>query len=160
MTEEISHGRKGSSAHQKLVKMATKKLIDTINDDFDQLSIVRDNFFNVKATTDVHSDWTSTSIAHAEQRLIADIACAAVKHEIKRDEATHGFTRNELARTIWVVECEINPRSNLLRDGVRLTAYKLIKQQNPNFKLILAVYEGTQVDNPGIFDDIWYFPKP
>jgi hypothetical protein len=44
------------------------------------------------------------------------------------------------------IECEINPSSNLLRDGPRLTAYKLIKQQNNNLKLILAVFEGTKVD--------------
>jgi hypothetical protein len=57
------------------------------------------------------------------------------------------------------VECEINPSSNLLRDGPRLTAYKLIKQQNHNLILILAVFEGTKVDNPQVFDMIWEFPR-
>ena len=47
----------------------------------------------------------------------------------------------------------------VLRDGPRLTAYKLLKQKNPNFILILAVFEGTKVDNPGIFDEIWEFPR-
>ncbi len=60
---------------------------------------------------------------------------------------------------IYIVECEINPRSNLLRDGPKLTAYKLIKQQNNNLRLILAVFEETKIDNPGIFDDIWEFPR-
>lgn len=59
----------------------------------------------------------------------------------------------------YIIECEMNPSSNLLRDGPRLTAYKLIKQQNNNLKLILGVFEGTKVDNPGIFDAIWEFPR-
>ncbi|GAJ06452.1 unnamed protein product, partial [marine sediment metagenome] len=40
-----------------------------------------------------------------------------------------------------------------------LTAYKLLKQKNNNLVLILAVFEGTKVDNPEIFDHVWYFPK-
>jgi len=59
----------------------------------------------------------------------------------------------------YIIECEINPRSNLLRDGPKLTAYKLLKQKNNNLVLILAVFKGTKVDNPEIFDHIWEFPR-
>lgn len=145
-------GRKGGGAHQRLVIMATKKLLSIIDDDFDELHIVRESYFDVKISADIAAGHFGTrTVARAEQKLVADIACSEMKHDPE-------FQMRVPAR-IFVIECEMNPRSNLLRDGVRLTAYKLIKEKNPKFRLILAVYEGTKVDNPGVFDAIWYFPR-
>ena len=146
-------GRKGGGAHQRLVIMATKRLLSIIDDDFDELHIVRENYFNVNTSVAIHSGHfgSTSTVARAEQKLVADIACSEMKHDPEM--------QMRVPNRIFVIECEMNPRSNLLRDGVRLTAYKLIKEKNPRFRLILAVYEGTKVDNPGIFDAIWEFPR-
>jgi hypothetical protein len=186
MTNEMSEtgGRKGSSGHQNLVHMASLKLLnDVLGDDFLQVTFVRENALDVKTQTDVQgSGFGSTRIATAELRLYADVACAVVydpnsEWALKKDAdpelvkiVNKHFTegnmvdyrhavRDTYGTMFYIIECEINPSSNLLRDGPRLTAYKLIKQQNNNLKLILAVFESTKVDNPGIFDAIWEFPR-
>lgn len=180
-----THGRKGTSGHQNLIKMASKKLINQIaGDDYLSITMVRENPMDVKSKTDIVGErFGSRHIAMAEVRMYADIACAIVYDQKARArigtppmdddflKAAKKFKREgnmskyyEMIKAafgvmIYIVECEINPNSNLLRDGPRLTAYKLIKQQNNNLYLILAVFEGTKVDNPGIFDVVWEFPR-
>lgn len=62
---------------------------------------------------------------------------------------------------VIVIECEVNPNSNLLSDGLRKTAYKLLKETHKEwFRLILAKYEGVEVSEPEMFDEIWEFEKP
>jgi hypothetical protein len=177
-------GRKGSSGHQNLVRLASLKLLnEVLGDNFLQVTFVRENPLDVKTQSTVEgSGFGSTRIATAEVRLYADVACAVVydpnsEWALKKDtdpelikivdkffaegkmaEYRHAV-RDTYGMMFYMIECEINPSSNLLRDGPRLTAYKLIKQQNNNLKLILAVFEGTKVDNPDIFDAIWNFPK-
>jgi len=59
-----------------------------------------------------------------------------------------------------VIECEVNPNSNLLSDGLRKTAYKLLKETHREwFRLILAKYKGVEVSEPEMFDEIWEFEK-
>lgn len=177
-------GRKGSSWHQNLVRMASLKLLnEVLGDDFLQVTFVRENALDVKTQSTVEGGgFGSTRIATAELRLYADVACAVIydpnsewglkkntdpelvkvvdKHFAEGNMVEYRQTVRDFYGTMfYIVECEMNPSSNLLRDGPRLTAYKLIKQQNNNLKLILAVFEGTKVDNPNIFDAIWEFPR-
>ena len=178
------NGRKGSSGHQSLIRMASLKLLnEVLGEDFLQVTFVRENALDVKTRTDVEGGgFGSTMIAAAELRLYADVACAVVydansEWALKKDadpelvkivdkffaegnmqEYRHAV-RDAYGMMFYIIECETNPNSNLLRDGPRLTAYKLIKQQNNNLKLILAVFEGTKVDNPEIFDAVWEFPR-
>jgi hypothetical protein len=178
------HGRKGTSGHQNLVRMACLKLLnEVLGDDFLSVQCVRENPLDVKTRTDLEgSPFGTTKIAAAELRLYADVACAVVydpqstwglnketepelvkivnKHWADGDMAKYRqAVRDTYGMVFYIIECETNPNSNLLRDGPRLTAYKLIKQQNNNLKLILAVFEGTTIDNPSIFDAVWEFPR-
>lgn len=178
-------GRKGSSGHQNLIRMASRKLLnEVVAEDYLSVTMVRENPLDVKTRSDIEGErFGRHKVAMAEVRMYADIACAVVFNpnslryvakepmapEYLEMAAKHLNEGNmtkyyELIRAaygviIFIIECEINPKSNLLRDGPRLTAYKLIKQQNNNVILILAVFEGTKVDNPGIFDEIWEFPR-
>lgn len=175
-------GRKGSSGHQNLIKMASKKLLnEVIGDDWLSITLVRENPMDVKTQTEVHGEqFGSYRVAMADVRMYADIACAVVydpnaefyrqsKEPIpevamefldKGDMTSYYKAIREFYGVlIYIIECEMNPKSALLRDGPRLTGYKLIKQQNNNLRLILAVFEGTKVDNPQIFDEVWYFPR-
>lgn len=178
-------GRKGSSGHQNLIRMACRKLLNEIvGDDFISITLIQENPLDVKTQTEIMGERLgSHRVAMAEVRMYADIACAVVySQDAKRYAGVkpvspralevamkflkegkmaeyYKWLRTAYGVVIYIIECEINPRSNLLRDGPRLTAYKLIKQQNSNLVLILAVFEGTKVDNPGIFDAVWEFPK-
>lgn len=63
--------------------------------------------------------------------------------------------------TVIVIECEVNPNSHLLSDGLRKTAYRMLKETHKEwFKLILAIYKGTQLREKEMFDEIWEFDKP
>jgi len=161
-----------------------KLLNEIIGDQWLNIVLIREQPLDVKTRTDIEGVmFGARSVAQAEVRMYADVACAVVydqkakgyfgqepimPHLIpKADEFKEKGQMDEYYKAIrtaygvmvYIVECEINPRSNLLRDGPKLTGYKLIKQQNNNLRLILSVFKGTKVDNPGIFDDIWEFPR-
>lgn len=178
-------GRKGASAHQNLIRMASKKLMNSlIGDDYLNVVIVREQPLKVRSRVDIQGARFGSKIVDCEQQMYADIAAYAVfnpnakyldgeplkgyeelaaQAEKKKEEGDmenyYNLVRTAYGVATFIVECEINPRSHLLRDGARLTGYKLLKQKNSNLILILAVFEGTQVDNPEIFDEVWYFPK-
>lgn len=178
-------GRKGSSGHQNLIEAASMRLLNQfIGDKWLRISLVREQPLDVKSQAEVRGErWGASEVAMASYRLYADV-CAAVVYDkeaaynvridplpqkilddLDRIKAEGNMTayceqiKKHFGNVIYFIECEINPRSNLLRDGTRLTAYQLIKQQNKNVVLILAVFEGTKVDNPGVFDEIWLFPR-
>lgn len=177
-------GRKGKSGHQNLIEMASKKLFnEIIGDKYLSVVLVREQ--QLKVSADVHisgGSFGSSRIVDTKIELYADIACAAVfdpsahwlnskptnpemmkianKHKANGNMlGYYEAVRSAYGAMIYIIECEINPRSHLLRDGSKLTAYKLLKQKNNHLVLILAVFEGTKVDNPEIFDHVWYFPK-
>lgn len=179
-------GRKGRSGHQNLIKAASLRLLnEVLGDDYLSVTFVREQPLDVKASAQIIGDrFGAMKILDTELRMYADIACAAtfdqgakmrefggwepdektleIANNLKAEgkmEEYRKWIRTAFGVMIYIIECEINPRSNLLREGPRLTAYKLLKQKNPNFQLILAVFEGTEVDNPGIFDAVWEFPK-
>ena len=178
-------GREGSSGHQNLIRQSSMRLLnEIIGDEWLSITAIRENPLDVKTQTEIQGErFGSHRIATAEIRLYADIACAVVydqnaksylgqepifpdmipvaekcREEGKMEEYYKAI-KTAYGVMVYIIECEINPRSNLLRDGPKLTAYKLIKQQNNNLRLILVVFEGTKVDNPGIFDDIWEFKR-
>lgn len=177
-------GRKGSSGHQNLIRLASKKLLDEIiGDRYLSIALVREQPLDVKSQVDIEGEhFGARRIVHTAVRLYADIACAAVfdnkarwtsrnepilpemievakKHrEAGNLDEYYKAVKSAYGVMTVIIECEINPRSNLLRDGSRLTAYKLLKQKNNNLVLILAVFEGTTVEHPEIFDAVWYFP--
>lgn len=183
--EEKQKGRRGKPAHRRLVDSASKRLLnEVVGDDWINITLVKENPVDVKTQTEIQGErFGSHRVAMAEVRTYADVACSVVyspqagpfagkdpiapefmEQAYKALDAGnmakyHDLVRRAYGMTIYIIECEINPNSNLLRDGPRLTAYKLIKQQNNNLILILAVYEGTKVDNPQIFDHIWEFPR-
>lgn len=185
MSNSNAGGRRGTSGHQNLIRMASLKLLNEIlGEDFLSVTFVRENPLDVKTQTEVQGDmFGGAKIAAAELRLYADVACAVVydphaKWGLRKEDVDPELAKivnkhfaegnwKEYRRAVrstygvmfYIIECEINPKSNLLRDGPRLTAYKLIKQQNNNLKLILAVFKGTEIENPGIFDAIWEFPR-
>jgi len=177
-------GRIGTSGHQNLIRMASLKLLNEIlGEDYLSVTLVREQSLDIKA--DVHivgERFGAMKILDTEQRMYADIACAAVYDQNKfREFGREGDPEllkaadkireqgdlqkyRELIKSacgvmIYIIECEITPSSSLLREGPRLTAYKLLKEKNPNFQLFLAVFEGAKVDNPGVFDDVWEFPR-
>jgi len=176
-------GRKGSSGHQNLIRMASKKLLyEIIGDNYLSVTLVRENPLDIKTQTEIRGErFAARRVAMTELKMYADIACSVVfntnssftkepvlpeflkiadKHLRKGDRAKYyDAIRSAYGVMTYIIECEINPRSNLLRDGPRLTAYKLIKQQNNNLRLILAVFEDTKVENPEIFDEVWQFPR-
>lgn len=179
-------GRQGSSGHQNLIRMASLKLLnEVLGKDFLTVHFVRENPLDIKTESRVEgfSGFSGERVAAAEVRMYADVACAVLydpnaKWGINRAEADPELVKivnkhfadgnmQEYRRAVkttygaafYIIECETNPNSNLLRDGPRLTSYKLIKQQNNNLKLILAVFKGTKIDNPEIFDAIWEFPR-
>jgi len=161
-----------------------KLLNEIIGDEWLNIILIREQPLDVNTRTEIEgAAFGARRVAQAEVRMYADVACAVVydpnanayfgakpifehmlpqidkfREEGKMDEYFKAV-RTAYGQMIYIVECEINPRSNLLRDGPKLTAYKLIKQQNNNLRLILSVFKGTKVDNPGIFDDIWEFPR-
>jgi len=178
-------GRKGSSGHQNLIRQASMKLLnEIIGDEWLSITAIRENPLDVKTQTEIAGESFGThKVAHAELRMYADIACAVVYEQgakgyfgqeplfpemipVAEGHKEKGMMaeyyraiRTAYGVEVYIIECETNPRSNLLRDGPRLTAYKLIKQQNNNLRLFLVVFEGTKVDNPGIFDEVWEFPR-
>lgn len=179
-------GRKGTPGHQNLVRMASMKLLNEIlGDAFLSVTFIRENAFDVKTSTQISGEGMlggGRQVATAELRLYADVACAVVydpdaKWGLRKDidpdlvkivnkhfangnmEEYRSAVRTAYGMMFYIIECEINPASNLLRDGPKLTAYRLIKQQNNNLKLILAVFEGTPVEHPEMFDAIWEFPR-
>lgn len=184
MSEKRS-GRKGSSGHQNLVRMASQKLLNKIvGDKYLSVTLVREQKLDVKSDVSIQGErFGARRIVSSEVRLYTDIACAAVYDpnsswlgnadpmnpemvavaERKRAEGDlEGYyeaVKSAYGVMVFLVECEMNPRSNLLRDGPRLTAYKLLKQKNNNLVLILAAFEGTKVDNPEVFDEVWFFKK-
>ena len=180
-------GRKGSSGHQNLIKYASKKLLnEIIGDEYLSVVLIREQKLTVRTDASIAGPrFGSMSVVQTEHNMYADIACAVVFDKDAATYSTGGQTpilpetikiaekfkaegdmekyREYIAlaygKMTYIIECEINPRSNLLRDGPKLTAYQLMKQKVPNFILILAVFEGTKVDNPEIFNDIWEFPR-
>ena len=177
-------GRAGSSGHQNLIRMASKKLLNTIvGDKYLNLILVREQKLDVKSEVSIRgAGFGGLRIVDSEIKLFADIACAAVfdigarwthkepilpemvkvakKHKAEGNlDQYYDALKSAYGVMVVIIECEMNPRSSLLRDGPRLTAYKLLKQKNNHLVLILAVFEGTKVDNPEIFDEVWYFPK-
>ena len=105
------------------------------------------------AVFDANASWTG-------EPILPEFATIAEKHRAQGNMTKfYEAIRSAYGVTIFIIECEINPRSELLREGPRLTAYKLLKQKNNNVVLILAVFEGTKVDNPGVFDEVWEFPR-
>lgn len=185
--DDPPRGRRGKSGHQNLIKYASKKLLnEIIGDEYLSVVLVREQHLDVKTEASIVGPrFGSMSVIQTEQRMYADIACAAIldknaavyssgeqtpiwPEQVKIAERFKAEGKMEKYREhiglaygkmTYIIECEINPRSNLLRDGPKLTAYQLIKQKVPNFILILAVFEGTVVDNPGVFDEIWEFPR-
>ena len=178
-------GRKGSSGHQNLICYSSMKLLnELIGDKWLNIVLIRELPLDVRTRTEIEGVmFGMRRVAEASVRMYADIACAVVydpkakayfgaeplfEHMLPqiekfREEGNMAeyfkAVRTAYGQMIYIVECEINPRSGLLRDGPKLTGYKLIKQQNNNLRLILSVFEGTRVDNPGIFDDVWEFPR-
>ncbi len=181
-------GRSGSSGHQNLIRMASQKLLkELIGDKWLNITVVREMPLDVKTQSEIRGlGFGYSRVAFAEVRMYADIACIAqfdakadrykqkepldsLDSDLMKNAERHKKLGNmdayaELVKMaygqmMYIIECEINPRSNLLRDGPKLTGYKLIKQQNNNLTLILAVFEGTKVDNPDIFDFVWEFPR-
>ncbi|GAI96781.1 unnamed protein product [marine sediment metagenome] len=182
-------GRAGSSGHQNLIRYASKKLLnEIIGDKYLSVVLIREQALNVTTNADIVGPrFGSMSVVRTEQRMYADIACAAIfdknaqiysGRETEKEipwpeqipiaekfkaegnmEKYREHIANAYGKMTYIIECEINPKSNLLRDGPKLTAYQLIKQKVPNFILILAVFEGTKIDHPHIFDEIWEFPR-
>ena len=177
-------GRIGASGHQNLIRMASEKLLNEIvGDKYLSVTLVREQKLDVKSEVSIRGErFGASRIVDSEIKLFADIACAAVfdqgarwthkepllpemvkvakKHKAAGDlDKYYDALRSAYGVIVFIIECEMNPRSSLLRDGPRLTAYKLLKQKNNHLVLILAVFEGTKVDNPEIFDEVWYFPK-
>jgi len=178
-------GRKGSSGHQNLIKYSSRKLlVELVGDDYLSLVLVREQKLDVNSQVEIKGPrFGAQRVARGEVTMYADIACAAVFNQ----DAKHYFGSEPLNKEmaeiakkrrmegnmaayhkaavaaygvmVYIIECEINPRSNLLRDGPKLTGYRLIKQQNNNLVLILSVFEDCKIDNPGVFDFIWRFPK-
>jgi len=188
--DDPQKGRRGKSGHQNLIKYASKKLLnEIIGDEYLSVVLIREQYLDIKTEASIVGPrFGAMSVVQTEQRMYADIACAAIfdknaaiyssgrknEHEViwpeqvkiaERFKAEGNMEKyrehigHAYGKMTYIIECEINPRSNLLRDGPKLTAYQLIKQKVPNFILILAVFEGTVVDNPGIFDAIWEFPR-
>ena len=178
-------GRAGSPNHQYLIRESSSKLLnEIIGDQFLAISLVREQSLDVKAEANISGErFGAHRFLHTDLRLYSDIACAVVFDKdaaylvdkepifdhmlpaIERFKEEGNMTeyykavRTAYGVMIYIIECEINPRSNLLRDGPKLTAYKLIKQQNNNLVLILSVFENTKVDHPDIFDHVWRFPR-
>ena len=178
------HGRHGKSGHQNLIRMATHKLInEVIGEEYLEVTLIRENKMTVEAKASIYGNIGSTRLLATKQDMYCDIACAVV-YDIGLKKFSNGWTldeetklqaerikekgdmaayrdfiRSRTGMMLYIVEAEINPKSNLLRDGPRLTSYKLLKQKNPNLVLILAVFEDCKVDHPELFDDVWRFPK-
>ena len=177
-------GRTGSSGHRNLIEMASKKLLnELVGDKYLSVTLVREQKLDVKSQVSVRGErFGASRVVDSEIKMFADIACAAVfdvgarwthkepllpkmvkvaqKHKAEGNmDEYYDALKSAYGVAVFIVECEMNPRSSLVRDGPRLTAYKLLKQKNSHLVLILAVFEGTKVDNPQIFDEVWYFPK-
>ena len=178
-------GRAGSTGHQNLIRYASQKLLnEVIGEVYLGVTLIREQPLDIRASVNITGigRFADTRITDTTQRMYADIACSAVFDQgakrygnVEVDEDTLATLKRlkdegkldkykELVRlaygqVTYIIECETNPRSNLLRKGPRLTAYQLIKEKTPNFVLILAVFEGTKVDNPKVFDEVWFFPK-
>lgn len=98
-------------------------------------------FYDIQAKKDIYPD--------IEFVVWEDIA----------DDKSYKAGKESRGLTI-VIECEVNPNSNLLSDGLRKTAYKLLKETHREwFRLILAKYKGVEVSEPEMFDEIWEFEK-
>lgn len=177
-------GRKGSSGHQNLIRMASRKLLnELVGDRFLSVTLIREQPLDVGSNVHIEGEGFGThSIVDTKVRLYADVACAAVfdanakwlrnepilpnmleiagKHRAEGNmKEYYNCLRSAYGVMIFLIECEINPRSHLLTDGAKLTAYKLLKQKHNNLVLILAIFEGTKVENPEVFDLIWEFPR-
>lgn len=186
MSEDLQKGRHGKSNHQHLIKLASRKLLEEIlGDDYIAVTLVREQPMDISAGVSVHGvgRLADVRITDTKQRMYADIACSAVfdqgaksylgkepimpgsmeiANKFKEEgdmERYREYVRIAYGVMTYIIECETTRVSNLLTDGPRLTAYKLIKQKVPNFMLILAIFEGTVVDHPEVFDEVWRFPK-
>ena len=182
--EDKQMGRKGKSAHRRLVELASQRLInEELAEGWTSITMVRENPLDIQVETSIKGErFGGYNVAKAEQRNYCDVACA-VTYDPKegpvptdplwpefnekaskllaegKEVEYRDMIRRAYGVSIYIIECETQPNSNLLRDGPRLTAYRLIKQQNTNLTLILGVFKGTKVDNPQVFDMVWEFPK-
>lgn len=187
MSEDRQQGRRGKSAHRRMIELACKRLInEELEEGWMGINLLRETKLDIKAQTEIRGEkFGNWNVATAEQTNYCDVACAVtydpregsmpsnIKEplfpeiaEMANRALAEGDTvkyremiRRAYGRAIYIIECETNPKSNLLRNGPRLTAYQLLKQQNRNVFLILAVFEGTKVDNPQVFDAVWEFPR-
>jgi len=146
-------GKRGSNPHKYLKIKALQKAVEQF--DIDKMRVM-----NIEPRK---SKYRSSSIninfyeINAKRDIFPDIEFV-VWEDVSKDKYSAGKENQGL---VVIIECEVNPNSALLSDGIRKTAYKLLKETHKEwFKLILAKFKGVEVSEPEMFDEIWEFEKP
>lgn len=146
--EEIQEmGKYGTEKHIQLIKKALLVVVDKYYVKHSKISIE-----NHKMSLNVGSRGSDNYGVYANKDFFPDICIEIV------DVSDDWIMSGEKKYKKIFVECETT-LDNLLRDEERLTAYKLLKIQNPDIMLYLVLpskFKG-KAKKPDFFNDIWYF---
>lgn len=145
MEEDKQQGKFGKKKHFKLIKITLLHIIDKY---YERFGVIR--LENTEITMEARLGIGFLGFRGAEYTLHPDIVM-----EIK--ENGNSDTVN---KTI-IVECETT-ENNLLKDEMRLTAYKLLRLKNNDGKKLMMYIAFPKklkgkVKKPECFNDLWFF---
>lgn len=152
MDNEKQHGKFGKDKHFALVKKALLHVIDRYWESFGTIRVENE-------TIAMHARFAGTYFGGwaGEYNLHPDIAITLQNNENR-------IVETEKSEKLIVVECETTA-NGLLKDELRLTAYKLLRLRTPD-KTKLMMYLALpselkdKIEKPECFNDIWFFDVP
>ncbi len=147
----------GGSDHIKLVKLASKKVIDEF--DYLQQILIQYERTDISAKLNLSEKWYHRTNVSFEMR--PDII--VLTGEPKKDKDYGRFIST--TRTT-IIEAETNPK-NLFKNTFKIEAYRRIKfgsrkhvDIDPTIKFILACFDDAKLPKNTVpFDEVWTFAR-
>lgn len=142
-------GKFGTTKHIFLIKQALLKLIDLYYVRHAKITIENHKIgLTVGGAGESHGVWASKD-------FYPDISASI------EDVSMNSFLIDGKNYKKILVECETG-KNNLLADHERITAYTLLKIQNPDLAIYLVLPSELKgkVKKPEFFNDTWYFDVP
>lgn len=148
----------GGDSHVELVKLATKRVVDSFqNLRYILLSYEQQNFtFDLKVTDGIHG-YTNANFEFRPDIVVRAENCAKGT-SFQEDEKKW---ESPLDSSAIVIEAETNPK-NFFSNTLKVEAYKQIKSRGGRglFAFVLACWSDAVLpDNIEPFDEVWKFPK-
>lgn len=152
----MQHGKYGKEEHFALTKKALIHVIDRYWETFGVIQ-VENASINMHASltsrTDLDLNWRDSGTYTLHPDILVSI---------KESEPPTGRALPDAKNSkVIIVECETSPHG-LLKDEMRLTAYKLLRLRNPdknNLMIYIALPSELKgkIEKPESFNDLWFF---